>query len=89
MTGHVLLFSVLFLPLGCWIQEFRPHGKTLLESLRASALPFPCHSLWVLLAIFLSGERWYFVFFQTGGLHNDEISSAIHLITSRELTSRY
>lgn len=41
----------------------------------------------LMMAILLSVERWYFVLFQTGGLHDDEISSAIHLITSRELTS--
>lgn len=85
----VTVFCVqLFLPLVCWIQEFRPHWKTLPESLCASALPFPRHSLWLLLDIFLLVESWYFVLFQTGGLHNDEISSGIHLITSRELTSR-
>lgn len=42
----------------------------------------------LMMAILLLVERWYFVLFQTGGLHNDEISSGIHLITFRELTSR-
>lgn len=90
-VGVIVLCVQLFFLLGCWIQEFRSHWKTLPENLCASALPFPCHSLWLLLAIFLSVERWFFFFvfvLYWWATHNDEISSGIQIVISRELTTR-
>lgn len=54
------------------------------------------HSVYVLLCVHclclpirLLAERFYFILFPTAGLHSDEVSPGIHLVSFEELTSRF